>query len=54
MKRLRAENLRLRAAISWIEPPFVDEKTSHEELKKRVQFCVQDAARAHPNTGADQ
>ena len=37
---------RLRAAISWIEPPFVDDNTSEEELRQRVKFCVQDAARA--------
>ena len=44
--RLTAENERLRGAISWIEPPFVDEKTPEEELRRRVSYCVADAKRA--------
>jgi hypothetical protein len=40
------ENERLRAAISWIEPPFVDSQTSVNELRKRVQLCLVDAKRA--------
>ena len=43
---LEAEVSKLRGAISWIEPPFVDATTSHDELKKRVGFCVADAKRA--------
>ena len=43
---LRAENERLRAAISWIEPPFVDSKTSEVELRTRIQMCVEDKRRA--------
>ena len=37
---------RLMGAISWIEPPFVDEKTSHDELRQRVGIAVKDAALA--------
>lgn len=44
--KLEAEVSKLRGAISWIEPPFVDATTSHDELKKRVGFCVADAKRA--------
>ena len=44
--RLRAENERLRAAISWIEPPFVDSKTSEAELRTRIRMCVEDKRRA--------
>jgi len=44
--RLRAENEKLRAAICWIEPPFIDAKTPESELRKRIDFCVQDAKRA--------
>ena len=43
---LKADNERLRAAISWIEPPFVDEKTPEAELRQRIAFAVADAARA--------
>lgn len=43
---LEAEVSKLRGAISWIEPPFVDATTSHDELKKRVGCCVADAKRA--------
>ena len=39
---------KLKAAISWLEPPFVDENTSHEELLRRVQFMLADAKRADP------
>ena len=41
-----AEIERLRAAISWIEPPFIDEKTPEAELRSRIGFCVADARRA--------
>jgi hypothetical protein len=34
---------KLKAAISWIEPPFVAENTSEAELRRRVQFAVRDA-----------
>lgn len=43
---LEAENEKLRAAICWIEPPFIDAKTTESELRKRIDFCVQDAKRA--------
>jgi hypothetical protein len=46
IESLEAENEKLRAAISWIEPPFVDGNTLLNELRKRVQFCVADAKRA--------
>jgi hypothetical protein len=36
----------LGAAISWIEPPFIDGQTSHEEIMLRIGFCVKDANRA--------
>ena len=45
-RQLRAENEKLRAAICWIEPPFIDAKTTESELRKRIDFCVQDAKRA--------
>ena len=41
-----AEIEKLRTAICWIEPPFIDESTSEAELRKRISFCVQDAKRA--------
>jgi uncharacterized protein (DUF934 family) len=44
--RLTEEVERLRAAIVWIEPPFVDEFTSAAELRQRIGFCVADAKRA--------
>jgi hypothetical protein len=44
--KLRAKNERLRAAIAWIAPPFVDEFTSAAELRQRIGFCVADAKRA--------
>jgi len=37
---------RLRAAIAWIEPPFVDDNTPEPELRQRVNYCVADAKRA--------
>lgn len=37
---------RLKAAISWIEPPFVDAETSPDELRRRVDFAVADAKRS--------
>lgn len=43
---LEAENEKLRAAIHWIEPPFIDANTPESELRKRIDFCVQDAKRA--------
>jgi len=36
----------LRAAISWIEPPFVTSETTVNELRKRVGFVVADLKRA--------
>jgi hypothetical protein len=44
--KLRVENEKLRAAICWIEPPFIDANTPESELRKRIDFCVQDAKRA--------
>lgn len=41
---LMADNQRLRAAISWIEPPFVDEKTTEAELRFRINCLVKDAS----------
>lgn len=46
IKALRAENAKLRAAISWIMPPFVDENTPEEELRQRIAFAVADVNRA--------
>ena len=46
IEALRAERDGLRAAISWIEEPFIDESTPESELRNRVKFCAQDAARA--------
>jgi hypothetical protein len=36
----------LRAAISWVERPFIDDETPIEQLRKRCQFCAEDAERA--------
>jgi hypothetical protein len=44
--RLVAEIELLRAAVSWIEPPFVDEKTPEAELRQRIAYAVADAKRA--------
>ena len=46
IEALEAENERLRGAISWIEPPFVDENTPAAELRSRIGFCIADAALA--------
>jgi len=46
IEALEAENKRLRGAISWIEPPFVDENTPAAELRSRIGFCIADAALA--------
>lgn len=40
---LRDDLGKLRGAISWIEPPFVDDDTTDAELRKRVGFAVKDA-----------
>lgn len=45
-KQYRTKIEKLRAAISWIEPPFIDENTSEAELRKRISFCVEDAKKA--------
>ncbi|MDF1599671.1 hypothetical protein PZ895_07765 [Mesorhizobium sp. YIM 152430] len=45
IEALRSANDALRAAISWIEPPFVDDLTPHQELRFRVNQCVKDAKR---------
>jgi hypothetical protein len=45
-KLLTEENAKLRAAISWIVPPFVDEKTPEAELRQRIAFVVADLNRA--------
>jgi Ead/Ea22-like protein len=37
---------RLKAALDWISPPFVDDNTTTDELWKRVKFAVEDAARS--------
>jgi predicted nucleic acid-binding Zn-ribbon protein len=37
---------KLQGAISWIEPPFIDENTPESELRSRIRFCVADAKRA--------
>jgi hypothetical protein len=46
LSHLKAENAKLRAAISWIMPPFVDENTPEEELRQRIAFAVADVNRA--------
>lgn len=53
MARLEEQIGRLRAAISWIEAPFVDETTPTGELKFRVQQCVLDARRALSQEGSE-
>lgn len=45
-QRAREEIDRLRAAIAWIDAPFVDDSTPEAELRQRVKFCVADASRA--------
>ncbi len=46
LRQSEAENSKLRAAISWIAPPFVDEKTPEAELRQRIAFAVADLNRA--------
>jgi hypothetical protein len=46
--RLTAEVDRIQAALSWISPPFVDERTPEAELRQRIGFCVADAALTQP------
>jgi len=46
MARLDEALGKMRAAVTWISAPFVDENTTLEELRKRVAFCVSDAALA--------
>lgn len=36
----------LNTAISWIEPPFVDEQTPLEELRQRIKLVIADRDRA--------
>lgn len=43
IKSLEETQSRLRAAISWIEEPFVDERTPENELRLRIAACVSDA-----------
>ena len=47
--RLRGEVERLRGALSWITPPFVDADTTLAELRKRVQFVNDDLHLAAPS-----
>jgi len=44
------ENKRLRAAISWLQPPFVDAKTPAAEIRKRICFMLDDLKRAGRET----
>lgn len=44
--RLTARVARLEAAVSWLEPPFVDATTPEAELRQRIGLCVADARRA--------
>jgi hypothetical protein len=46
IERLNCCIVKLEAAINWIEPPFIDETTSEEELRNRIKFCVSDARAA--------
>jgi len=46
LSALRREVERLRGAISWVSPPFVDANTTVAELRKRVGFLLTDADRA--------
>jgi hypothetical protein len=46
---MMADNQRLRTAISWVEPPFVDEKTTEAELRFRVEQVVKDAMAVSPD-----
>ncbi|MGE5566209.1 MAG: hypothetical protein ACM3YN_08645 [Parcubacteria group bacterium] len=34
---------RLSSAMAWLDPPFVDENTSPEELRQRIRFMLADA-----------
>lgn len=45
IEQLEAENAKLKGAISWIEPPFVTDKTPEDELRERVRFVIADAKR---------
>jgi hypothetical protein len=37
---------KLHAAISWLEPPLIDESTSESELRTRIGFMIADRDRA--------
>jgi hypothetical protein len=37
---------KLRAAVSWLEQPFVDEDTPEREIRQRIAFMIADAERA--------
>ena len=43
---LEAALAKLQAAISWIEPPFVDRWTIETEIRQRIGFCLADARAA--------
>lgn len=53
IEALEAENARLRAAISWIEHPFIDEQTPEKEIRSRIKFCIQDAQLARQALAGD-
>ena len=40
---------KLRGAISWLDQPFIDEKTSKRELLARIGFAIADRDRAALN-----
>jgi hypothetical protein len=37
---------KLLGAVSWLEPPFIDDSTAELELRLRIGFCVADKNRA--------
>jgi hypothetical protein len=54
LARMRGAGQALDAAIAWLDAPFVDEKTSADELRSRIGFMMKDAAPARAAlTGED-
>lgn len=49
LKARDAEIDKLRGAISWVVPPFIDETTQEAEIRKRIAFLRADAERAKPD-----
>ena len=51
---MREENEKLRAAISWLGPQFIDDQSTLTEIRKRIAFMHADAARARQALNQEQ